>query len=201
MSVLDIAPFSYFQSDESDPDDEETVDLRGEVIRLDGRPDTARGARGGDGDVGPTGAERRARPRRSVLRTRLPEGLRISRVRVGSVAKIAAVFFAVGHLAVMGTLVVCWNVLQQLGFVADLENLAVTSLGLETLVIDGQSLFEASAIVSGVLFAVGFLITILLAIVYNAACAFFGGVAVEVGPLRRSTRVFSPRHRGYVSIS
>ena len=42
--------------------------------------------------------------------------------------------------------------------------------------------------------------TILLAAVYNASCAVFGGLAVETGPLQRRRRVFSLRHRGFVTI-
>lgn len=185
MSVLDNT--TDFPSRLLDIDAEEvaTIDLRGEVIELrDHRPD---------------GSEAHVLPD-ATAPTALPDGFRLQGVRVVSMAKIAAVLFGVGHLALLGTLVVCWNVLQQLGFVTDVEDMAITSLGLESFAIDGQQLFELAAIVTGVVFLLGFVITVLLTLVYNAACALLGGVALEVRPLRRPTRVFSPRHRRFVSI-
>lgn len=127
-------------------------------------------------------------------------GMRIKRVRIKSVTKLASVFFVLGYLVVMATLVVLWNVAQQLGFIVDLEDLVETSLGLDSFSVVGQDLFELATTGLGILFAIGLIVTILLAIVYNAACHLLGGLAVETGPLRRTRRVFSFRHRRFVDV-
>ena len=66
--------------------------------------------------------------------------------------------------------------------------------------VDGQQLFELAAVVLGAAFALVFVMLVLLSLVFNATCALFGGVALEVGPLRRTRRVFSPRHRRFISV-
>lgn len=190
MSVLDATILHPFQEPEKEADDSDTIDLRGEIVRLDRDPET---------EDSPEGSRRAPRPEtRSPLR--LPEGVRIQRIRVGSAAAVAAVFSTVGYLVVLGTLVTCWNVVQRLGFVSDLEEAAITSLGLESFVVDGQQLFELSAVVLGAVFALVFVILLLLSLVFNATCALFGGVALELGPLRRTRRVFSPRHRRFIDV-
>ena len=130
----------------------------------------------------------------------LRRGMRIRRVRIGSVAIVAAVFWTLGHLVTVGTLVALWNVAQSLGFVADVEDALVTSLGLDAFEIDGGSLFRVVSLGAAVLAAIGWLLTVLLAAVYNATCALFGGVAVETGPLQRRRRVLSLRHRRFVTV-
>ena len=192
MSVLDATIFHPFQQPEPDADQADTIDLRGEIVRLERKPATGREP-DVERDQDPRRSERRARPR-------LPEGIRIRRIRIGSAATIAAVFSTVGYLVVLGTLVTCWNVLQRLGFVADLEEAAITSLGLEAFVVDGQQLFELAAVVLGVAFGLAFVMLVLLSLVFNATCALFGGVALELGPLRRARRVFSPRHRRFIDV-
>ena len=127
-------------------------------------------------------------------------GMRIRRVRLGSVAKLALVFHTLGFAVVVGTLVVVWNVAQAFGFVTTIEDTVVTSLGVETFDIDGSALFGIVLVGAAILSALGWLITVLLAAVYNATCALLGGLAVETGPLQRRRRVFSLRHRGFVTI-
>ncbi len=183
MSVLDATILTPFQNHDEEQDTPDTIDLRGDIVRIDRRPER-------DADETP----------RRAGAPKLPEGVRVRRIRLGSAATVAAVFSTVGYLVVLGTLVTCWNVIQRLGFVSDLEDLAITSLGLESFAIDGQRLFELSAIVFGALFAMTFVVGLLLSLVFNAACALFGGVAVELGPLNRARRVFSPRHRRFISV-
>ncbi|MGK2929871.1 MAG: DUF3566 domain-containing protein [Acidimicrobiales bacterium] len=134
------------------------------------------------------------------LRFRGPQGMRIRRIRLKSVMKIASVFFVLGYLVTMATLVVIWNVTQRLGFVADFEETMMTSLGLDTFEVVGQDLFDVAVVGFGVLFAMGLVITVLLTIVYNATCALLGGLAVETGSLRRPKRVFSLRHRRFITV-
>lgn len=135
-----------------------------------------------------------------IVLPRGPRGLRIRRVRLKSVAALASVFFVLGYLVTIGSLVVLWNVAQRLGFVADFEDLIETSLGLDSFDVTGAGLFELAVVGFGIIFAIGLVITILLAIVYNAACALLGGLAVETGPLRRPRKVFSPRHRRFINV-
>ena len=172
-------------------DDDATIDLTSE---------TAPAAK-----VAP--ADRPSRPRQTAdgpvvdLSGRMPRrGMRIRRVRLGSVAIVAAVFCTLGYLVTVGTLVVLWNVAQSLGFVADVEDALVTSLGLEAFEIDGGSLFTVVSIAAAAIAALGWLLAVLLAAVYNATCALFGGVAVETGPLQRRRRILSLRHRGFVTV-
>ncbi len=134
------------------------------------------------------------------IRFRGPKGLRIRRIRLKSVLKIGSVFFALGYLVTMASLVVIWNVAQRLGFIESIEETLVTSLGLESFDIVGQELFDLAVVGFGLLFAMGLVVTLLLTIVYNATCALFGGLAVETGSLRRPKRVFSLRHRRFITI-
>lgn len=129
-----------------------------------------------------------------------PRGMRIRRVRITSVAKLASVFFVLGYLVTMGTLVALWNVGQRLGFVTDFEELVETSLGLESFDVTGADLFELAGVSLGIVFAIGLVATVLLAIVYNAACTLLGGLAVETAPLRRPRKVFSLRHRRFIDV-
>lgn len=132
---------------------------------------------------------------------RMPlRGMRIRKVRLASVAKLALVFHALGFVVVVGTLVAVWTVARTFGLVTSIEEMVVTSLGLETFRIDAPALFDLVLIGAAVLAVLGWIITVLLAAVYNAACAVLGGLAVETGPLRRRRRVFSWRHRGFVTV-
>lgn len=148
----------------------------------------------------PIRVERRlhAVPDRPTVRTR---GMRIEGVRLGSVAKIAAVFLVLGYVTVLGTLVVLWNAALAFGFVDSLEGTVTTSLGLdEEFTLVGQDLFRLAAAGLGMLTALGLALTVLLALVYNVACSLFGGLAIEVGPLRRRHRVFSLRDRRFITL-
>lgn len=128
-------------------------------------------------------------------------GMRIQRVRLRSVAKIAAVFFTLGYITVVGTIVVVWNAALALGFVDSLEETVTTALGLDdrfTLI--GSDLFQLVLVGVALVMFFGLVVTILMAVVFNVTCSLFGGLAVETGPLRRRHRVFSWRHRGFVTI-
>lgn len=132
---------------------------------------------------------------------RMPvRGMRIRKVRLASVAKLALVFHALGFAVAVGTLVAVWNVARAFGLVTSLEEMVITSLGLDAFEIDAPALFELVLVGAAVLAVLGWIITVLLAAVYNAACAVLGGLAVETGPLRRRRRVFSWRHRGFVTV-
>lgn len=134
------------------------------------------------------------------IRFRTPKGMRIRRIRLKSVLKIASVFFVLGYLVTLASVVVIWNVAQQLGFVESVEETMVTSLGLDSFDIVGQELFDLAVVGFGLLFAMGLVVTLLLTIVYNATCALLGGLAVETGSLRRPKRVFSLRHRRFITV-
>ena len=138
--------------------------------------------------------------RRAVLHLGDPQGLRVRRVRLRSVVKIASVFFVLGYGVTLGTLVVLWNVAVDLHFVTDLEELVRSSLGLDEFSVVGRELFDLAVVALGILFALGLVITVLLAVVYNATSVLFGGLAVETAPLRRKRRVYSLRHRGFVDV-
>lgn len=132
---------------------------------------------------------------------RIPwRGMRIRRVRLLSVAKLSFVFWLLAFGVLLGTTVVVWNVARAFGFIGDMENAVVSALGIEAFEIDGGALFGIVAAVVGFLTVLGWVMTILLAAVYNASCAVFGGLAVETGPLKRRKRVFSLRHGGFVTI-
>lgn len=137
-------------------------------------------------------------PRRNLVRIR---GMRIRRIRLWSLTKMAAVFYALGYAAVLASGVLAWNLANQLGLIADFEEMVLTSLGLETFEVAGGALFEVFAIITGALAAFAFVVTLLLGLIYNAATAVLGGIALETGPLRRPRRVFSLRHRRFVQIS
>ncbi len=131
---------------------------------------------------------------------RTVRGFRVRRVRLWSVAKIASVFYLLGYLATMATLVVVWNVALHLGFVSTIEDAIASSLGLDSYQVVGQVLFDLFLVGLGVLALVGLVVTVLLAVVYNASCTLFGGVALETAPLRRARRVFSLRHGRFVTV-
>lgn len=127
-------------------------------------------------------------------------GMRIRRVRLLSVAKLSLIFWLLAFGVLLGTTVVVWNVARAFGFIGEIESTVVTSLGIDAFEIDGGALFGIAAATVAFLTVLGWLMTILLAAVYNATCAVFGGLAVETGPLQRRTRVFSLRHRSFVTI-
>lgn len=127
-------------------------------------------------------------------------GMRIRRVRLLSVAKLAFIFWALAFVVLLGTTVVVWNVARAFGFISGIEESVVSALGIDAFQIDGGALFGIAAAVVGFLSVLGWVMTILLAAVYNASCAVFGGLAVETGPLKRRKRVFSLRHGGFVTI-
>lgn len=132
---------------------------------------------------------------------RIPwRGMRIRRVRLLSVAKLSFVFWALAFAVLLGTTVVVWNVARAFGFISGVEEAVVSALGIDAFQIDGGALFGIVAAGIGFLTVLGWVMTILLAAVYNASCAVFGGLAVETGPLQRRKRVFSLRHRGFVTI-
>lgn len=151
-------------------------------------------------DVPDATAEPTTDPGPREVRVRGPKGMRIRRIRLLSVLKIATVFFVLGYLVTLASLVVVWNVAQRLGFVESVEDTLVTSLGLDTFEVVGQELFDLAVVGFGLLFAMGLVITLLLTIVYNATCALMGGLAVETGSLRRPKRVFSLRHRRFITV-
>ena len=132
---------------------------------------------------------------------RIPwRGMRIRRVRLTSVAKLSFIFWLLAFAVLLGTTVLVWNVARAFGFIGEMENAVVTSLGIDAFQIDGGALFGIAAAVVAFMTFLGWVMTILLAAVYNASCAVFGGLAVETGPLKRRKRVFSLRHRGFVTI-
>jgi hypothetical protein len=141
-------------------------------------------------------AEHRAGEHRTAAR-----GMRIRRVRLKSIAKLAFVFWLLAGLILVGTVVVVWNVAQSFGFVESFEETITTSLGLETFEIDGAGIFSVVAGGIAALCVFGWVTTLAMAAVYNAACRVLGGLAVETGPLRRRRRVFSWRHRRFITIA
>lgn len=184
-----------------------TADREDLVVDISGRPDHDGGADGDDHrevdhDVDHHDVDRHDDAERSPFHQPPAgvRGMRIRRVRLRSVAKIASVFFVLGYITVVGTLVAIWHAALAFGFVETIEETVTTSLGLETFSLDGQALFDLVVIGAGVLAVLGLVLTVLLAFVYNAACAVFGGLAVETGPLKRRRRVFSLRDRRFITI-
>ena len=132
---------------------------------------------------------------------RMPwRGMRIRRVRLLSVAKLSLIFWLLAFAVLLGTTVAVWNVARAFGFIGEIETTVVTALGIDAFEIHGGALFRVAAAAVAFLTVLGWMMTILLAAVYNASCAVFGGLAVETGPLNRRKRVFSLRHRGFVTI-
>lgn len=128
-------------------------------------------------------------------------GMRIRRVRLKSVAKISLVFWLLAFVIIVATIVAIWNIGQSFGYIDSFEETITTSLGLETFEIDGGGIFGVIATAVGVMCLLGWLGTLAMAAVYNAACGVLGGLALETGPLQRRHRVFSLRHRGFVTVS
>lgn len=128
-------------------------------------------------------------------------GMRIRRVRLGSAATISLVFWALTYAVLLGTVVAVWRIVEAFGFVDSFEETVITSLGLEAFEVDGGGMFGVVAAGLGFLCALGWVATIAVAAVYNATCGVFGGLAVETGPLQRRRRVFSWRHRRFVTVS
>ena len=132
---------------------------------------------------------------------RIPwRGMRIRRVRLLSVAKLSLIFWVLAFAVLLGTIVAVWTAARAFGFIGEIETTVITALGIDTFEIDGGALFRIAAAAVAFLTMLGWVMTILLAAVYNASCAVFGGLAVETGPLKRRKRVFSLRHRGFVTI-
>ncbi|HSP03027.1 MAG TPA: DUF3566 domain-containing protein [Acidimicrobiales bacterium] len=127
-------------------------------------------------------------------------GMRIRRVRLLSVAKLSFIFWVLAFAVLLGTTVAVWTAARAFGFIGEIETTVVTALGIDAFEIDGGALFRIAAAAVAFLTMLGWVMTILLAAVYNASCAVFGGLAVETGPLKRRKRVFSLRHRGFVTI-
>lgn len=128
-------------------------------------------------------------------------GMRIRRVRLKSVAKISLLFWLLAFAVLLGTVVAVWNVAQTFGYVDSFEETMITSLGLDSFEIDGGGMFGVVAIGIAALCVLGWLTTLALAAVYNAAGGVLGGLAVETGPLQRRRRVFSWRHRGFITVT
>jgi hypothetical protein len=132
---------------------------------------------------------------------RIPwRGMRIRRVRLLSVAKLSFIFWALAFGVLLGTTVVVWNVARAFGLIGEMETAVVSALGIDAFEIDGAALFRIVAAAVAFIAVLGWVLTIMLAAVYNASCAVFGGLAIETGPLQRRKRVFSLRHRGFVTI-
>lgn len=132
---------------------------------------------------------------------RIPwRGMRIRRVRLLSVAKLSFIFWVLAFAVLLGTTVAVWTAARAFGFIGEIETTVITALGIDAFEIDGGALFRIAAAAVAFLTILGWVMTILLAAVYNASCAVFGGLAVETGPLKRRKRVFSLRHRGFVTI-
>lgn len=178
-----------------DGDHDEVVQDRHDEIDLTGH----------DADHAPHHAAADERPVHGPVQIdpsgRIPwRGMRIRRVRLLSVAELALVFWLLAFAVLLGTTVAVWNVARAFGFVSGIEDAVVSALGIDAFQIDGGALFGIVAAGIGVLTLLGWVMTILLAAVYNASCAVFGGLAVETGPLQRRKRVFSLRHGGFVTI-
>lgn len=132
---------------------------------------------------------------------RIPwRGMRIRRVRLMSVAKLSFIFWLLAFAVLLGSTVLVWNVARAFGFITEMEDAVINSLGIDAFEIDGGALFGIAAAVVAFIAMLGWVMTILLAAVYNASGAVFGGLAIETGPLKRRKRVFSLRHRGFVTI-
>jgi hypothetical protein len=127
-------------------------------------------------------------------------GMRIRRVRLLSVAKLSFVFWLLAFAVLLGSTVVVWNVIRAFGLIGEMEDAVVSALGIDAFEVDGGALFNIAAATVAFIALLGWVMTILLAAVYNASCAVFGGLAVETGPLQRRKRVFSLRHRHFVTI-
>jgi hypothetical protein len=196
MSLLEHPRNPRDHDEESDRDrpltvddaESDTVDLTGEHgASAPGSSDEDQRPMHGPVEIDPSG--------------RIPwRGMRIRRVRLQSVAKLSFIFWLLAFAVLLGSTVLVWNVARAFGFIGEIENAVVTSLGIDAFEIDGSALFGIAAAAVAFLTVLGWVMTILLAAVYNASCAVFGGLAVETGPLKRRKRVFSLRHRGFVTI-
>lgn len=175
--------------------DDRTIDLTADQGRVE-PSDAPAPARRRETDLGPVHGPVEIDPS-----GRIPwRGMRIRRVRLTSVATISFIFWLLALAVLLGTTVVVWNVARAFGFIGEIETTVVTSLGLDAFEIDGGALFRIAAAATAFITTLGWVMTVLLAAVYNASGAVFGGLAVETGPLQRRRRVFSLRHRGFVTI-
>lgn len=188
-------------------DDGDTIDLTGDVDRHDHQDREAEHdhVRRADRDDVEHEAAPDHRPVHGPVQIdpsgRIPwRGMRIRRVRLTSVAKLSFIFWSLAFAVLLGTTVAVWTAARAFGFIGEIETTVVTALGLDSFEIDGAALFQIAAAAIAFLTVLGWVMTVLLAAVYNASCAVFGGLAVETGPLKRRKRVFSLRHRGFVTI-
>lgn len=128
-------------------------------------------------------------------------GMRIRRVRLRSLAKIASAFFVLGWLVLVGTLIAIWNAAHAFGFIDTIEDTVTTSLGLDDpFTLAGSGMLPVVLVGAAMLMFFGLVLTLLLGLVYNVSCTVFGGLAIEVGPYRRRRLMFSWRHRGFVAV-
>lgn len=178
-------------------DDDVVIDLTGEwssladrprfaepADRADARPsdepseDAAEARSAGTTDT-PAAETRRPAPRRR------PVGIALRRVRLRSVLKVALVFFSVAYAALVGSAVLVWSFLQQIGMVRDFESIVTTALGMDTFELSGATLFRIVATGAGAICAFGLLLALLAAVVYNVTGRLFGGLAFETRTLHR----------------
>lgn len=169
MKLLHAAPT---ETRDAGPDDE-VIDLTGEQ-----EPSHTEAPR-------PRARPLQARRADSGRAGRQPRGLRIHRVRLGSLASIAAVFWLLAFGVLFGTVVVVWSVVNAFGYVDSLEETIATSLALESFEIRGGSMAGAVAGGLAALCALGWVATLAVGVVFNAVGAAFGGLAVETRPLSR----------------
>lgn len=105
---------------------------------------------------------------------------RLRGLRLASVAKLASVFFAVAFVATLVATVLLWLGAVHLGLIDQVEELATNALGLERFEIAGASLLGGVALLVATACALGFALTLLLAVTYNLAASLVGGLAVDL---------------------
>lgn len=111
----------------------------------------------------------------------------LRRVRLRSVAKMAAGMVTCAYAVVVGALVLLWLTASALGVVANLESLA-EDLGWQDVTFDGPGMLRAVLIGGGILVVASTLLSVVFAEVFNLLSRITGGLEAEIAPAPRRRR-------------
>ena len=126
-----------------------------------------------------------AEPDTADRRQSIVAGLRVRRIRLRSAAKMSFVFFAVWYVASLLAVLLLWNVMHWVGFIAYVEDVLTSSLGLDAVSIAGGDLLGLAVFGLGILAVFGFVFTMLGFALYNAAGDMIGGLTLDTTLTRR----------------
>lgn len=119
------------------------------------------------------------RGRRTRRRGRRVERV-VRNVSAWSVFKVAVPFFVCTWVAILISGTVLWEVSDQAGLIGNAESFWAEATGNETVEWDGEVVFRAAALASGVLALASVGFAVLFAVLFNLICDVTGGIRVNV---------------------